>query len=158
MSSGAPRPSLDEARARLKELGYLRGRVERFVLRRSLEGGSAFFVAVLAAGAIALSLSPTAAVASSQLRYAGSPRGIALLFLELVVVGLLPAGLFATALSFAAARSRRPGRHAGAFALAGSAGVLALWLVYPASAYLVGHPPLANAGLEAATEANVVHR
>ncbi|WP_308159784.1 glycosyltransferase [Arthrobacter sp. ISL-5] len=36
--------------------------------------------------------------------------------------------------------------------------VLALWLVYPASAYLVGHPPLANAGLEAATEANVVDR
>ncbi|KRE65332.1 glycosyltransferase [Arthrobacter sp. Soil736] len=36
--------------------------------------------------------------------------------------------------------------------------VLALWLVYPASAYLVGHPPLADAGLEAATEANVVDR
>jgi hypothetical protein len=36
--------------------------------------------------------------------------------------------------------------------------LLALWLVYPASAYLVGHPPLANAGLEAATEANVVDR
>lgn len=36
--------------------------------------------------------------------------------------------------------------------------VLALWLVYPASAYLVGHPPLADAGLQAATEANVVDR
>lgn len=36
--------------------------------------------------------------------------------------------------------------------------VLALWLVYPASAYLLGHPPLANAGLEAATEANFVDR
>jgi hypothetical protein len=36
--------------------------------------------------------------------------------------------------------------------------LLALWLVYPASAYLVGHPPLANAGLEAAAEANVVDR
>ncbi|WP_461172318.1 glycosyltransferase [Arthrobacter sp. Z1-9] len=36
--------------------------------------------------------------------------------------------------------------------------VLALWLVYPASAYLVGHPPLADAGLQAATEANVVNR
>ncbi|WP_426989065.1 glycosyltransferase [Pseudarthrobacter sp. Y6] len=36
--------------------------------------------------------------------------------------------------------------------------VLALWLVYPASAYLIGHPPLADAGLQAATEANVVDR
>lgn len=36
--------------------------------------------------------------------------------------------------------------------------VLALWLVYPASAYLVGHPPLADAGLQGAVEANVVDR
>jgi hypothetical protein len=36
--------------------------------------------------------------------------------------------------------------------------VLALWLVYPASAYLVGHPPLAGAGLPGAVEANVVDR
>jgi hypothetical protein len=36
--------------------------------------------------------------------------------------------------------------------------VLALWLVYPASAYLIGNPPLAEAGLQAATEANVLDR
>jgi hypothetical protein len=36
--------------------------------------------------------------------------------------------------------------------------VLALWLVYPASVYLVGHPPLAGAGLQGAVEANVVDR
>jgi hypothetical protein len=36
--------------------------------------------------------------------------------------------------------------------------VLSLWLAYPASAYLSGHPPLADAGLEAATEANVLDR
>ncbi|MHA7178942.1 glycosyltransferase [Arthrobacter sp. MDB2-24] len=36
--------------------------------------------------------------------------------------------------------------------------VLALWLLYPASAYLVGHPPLADAGLQTATEANVIDR
>lgn len=36
--------------------------------------------------------------------------------------------------------------------------VLALWLAYPASAYLVGHPPLADAGLDSAIEANVVER
>jgi hypothetical protein len=36
--------------------------------------------------------------------------------------------------------------------------VLMFWLVYPASAYLVGHPPLADAGLQLATDANVVDR
>ncbi|MFJ5693431.1 glycosyltransferase [Arthrobacter sp. NPDC093125] len=36
--------------------------------------------------------------------------------------------------------------------------VLSLWLAYPASEYLLGHPPLADAGLQAATEANVVDR
>jgi hypothetical protein len=36
--------------------------------------------------------------------------------------------------------------------------VLTLWLVYPASAYLAGNPPLADVGLLAATDANVVDR
>ena len=36
--------------------------------------------------------------------------------------------------------------------------MLSLWLAYPASAYLAGHPPLAEAGLEAAAEANIVDR
>jgi len=36
--------------------------------------------------------------------------------------------------------------------------VLALWLVYPASAYLAGNPPLAEGGLLAAIDANVVDR
>jgi hypothetical protein len=36
--------------------------------------------------------------------------------------------------------------------------MLALWLAYPASAYLAGHPPLAGAGLQGAVQANVVDR
>ena len=36
--------------------------------------------------------------------------------------------------------------------------VLTLWLVYPASAYLAGNPPLADVGLLAATDANVIDR
>ncbi|MFP5313242.1 MAG: hypothetical protein ACLGH7_12715 [Actinomycetes bacterium] len=36
--------------------------------------------------------------------------------------------------------------------------LLVLWLAYPASTYLAGHPPLANAGLPTAIEANVVDR
>lgn len=36
--------------------------------------------------------------------------------------------------------------------------VLMLWLVFPASTYLAGHPPLADAGLQTAIETNVVDR
>ena len=36
--------------------------------------------------------------------------------------------------------------------------VVTLWLVYPASAYLIGNPPLAEAGLQGAAEANVIDR
>ena len=36
--------------------------------------------------------------------------------------------------------------------------VLTLWLAYPASAYLIGNPPLADAGLLGAAEANVIDR
>jgi hypothetical protein len=36
--------------------------------------------------------------------------------------------------------------------------VLALWLVYPASSYLAGNPPLAEGGLLAAIDANLVDR
>jgi hypothetical protein len=36
--------------------------------------------------------------------------------------------------------------------------VLVLWLAYPASTYLAGHPPLADAGLQTAIESNVVDR
>jgi hypothetical protein len=36
--------------------------------------------------------------------------------------------------------------------------LLTLWLAYPASAYLIGNPPLAEAGLQGATEANVLDR
>src|SRR5206468_3689828 len=39
LSGGPSRPTLDEARARLKELGYLTGSVERYVFRRALESG-----------------------------------------------------------------------------------------------------------------------
>ena len=36
--------------------------------------------------------------------------------------------------------------------------LLVLWLVYPASTYLSGHPPLADGGLQTAIEANLVDR
>lgn len=128
MSTGPTRPTLDEARERLRRLGYLNGTVERFVFRRALEDLSGFFIPVLAAGAIALAVAQTAAVASSQFRYGGSPRAVALLFVELGIVDLLPAGVFAAMLLLSAARSRRPGRDAALAALLAAVGVLAVWL------------------------------
>lgn len=129
MSSGPPRPTLDEARRRLRELGYLQGRVERFAFRRALEQVSGLVVPVVAAVAGALAIAQVAAVASSQFRYGGSPRAALFLFLQLAVVALVPAGMFAAILSPAAARSRHPGRDASAFALVASGGVLLVWLV-----------------------------
>ncbi|HMA16819.1 MAG TPA: hypothetical protein VKS03_00135, partial [Thermoanaerobaculia bacterium] len=98
MSSGPPRPTLEEARRRLRELGYLQGRVERFAFRRALEQASGLVVPVVAAVAGALAVAQVAAVASSQFRYGGSPRAALFLFLQLAVVALVPAGMFAAIL------------------------------------------------------------
>jgi hypothetical protein len=128
VTSGPPRPTLEEARRRLRELGYLQGPVERFVFRRAIEHVSGLVVPVVAVIAAALAAAETAAVASSQFRYGGSPRAAVFLFLQLGIVALLPAGVFAAILSPAAARSRRPGRGAAAFALVASGAVLLVWL------------------------------
>ncbi|HLN93572.1 MAG TPA: hypothetical protein VK389_06895, partial [Thermoanaerobaculia bacterium] len=128
MSSAPPRPTLEEARRRLRELGYLQGPVERFVFRQAIEHVSGLVVPVVAVIAAALAAAETAAVASSQFRYGGSARAAVFLFLQLGIVALLPAGVFAAILSPAAARSRRPGRGAAAFALVASGAVLLVWL------------------------------
>lgn len=129
MSSGLPPPTLEEARRRLRELGYLQGGVERFVFRRALEHVRGLVVPVVVFLAGALAAAQTAAVASSQFRYGSSPRAASLLFVELAVVDLLPAAVFAAVLSGAAARSRRPGRDSAAFALLASGAVLFVWVV-----------------------------
>ena len=129
MSSGGPRPSLEEARERLRKLGYLHGGVERFVFRRALESVSGFVAPLVAAGAIGLAVAETGAVAASQFRFGESVRAAVLLFVQLAAVGLLPAVLFAGLVSAAASRSRRPGRDAAAFALSSAAGVFLVWIV-----------------------------
>lgn len=127
-AAGPPRPTLEEARAKLRELGYLQGRVERFVFRRALESASGHITPVVVAGAIALALAGTAAVASSQFRYGGSARAIAGLILHLFIAALTPSFLFAAALSAVATRSRRPGGGALGFALFAAIAVLFLWI------------------------------
>ena len=73
MSAGPPRPTLAEARAKLRELGYLQGRVEQFVFRRALEGTARLLLPLTVGGALAAAVAETAAVCASQFRYASSP-------------------------------------------------------------------------------------
>jgi hypothetical protein len=127
LSSVPPRPTLSQARAKLRELGYLESRVERFVFRRALEGIAALLLPVAFTGALAVSLAETASVAASQFRYGESPRAVALLFAHLFLAAVLPSAVFAAALLFAAGRSGRPGRGAAVFGLFSSAGALFLW-------------------------------
>ena len=128
MTSPSPRPTLSEARTKLRELGYLQSRVERFVFRRALEGIAVLFLPVVATGAVALSMAETAAVAASQFRYGGSPGAAALLFLHLFFAALFPSVVFAAALFFAAGRSENPGSGAAVSGLLAVAGPLFLWI------------------------------
>jgi hypothetical protein len=128
-SARPPRLTLEEARARLRELGYLRGGVERFVFRRALGGGAGPVLPLLAVGAVTLALSAAASVASTQFRYGQSPGAIGLLFIHLLLPALLPAAGFTALLLGAAGRSRRPGLGAAVFGFAAAAGVLVLWLL-----------------------------
>jgi hypothetical protein len=128
VSSPRERPTLSQARAKLQELGYLQGSVERFVFRRALEGAARLFLPVALAGALALSLAETAAVCASQFRYAESPRATILLSGQLFCAALLPSAAFAVLLFAAARRSRRPGSGATAFGFFAATAVLLLWV------------------------------
>lgn len=129
MTAPPPRPSLEEARARLRALGYLQGGVERFVFRRALGGGAGTVLPVLAVGTFALALAAAAAVASSQFRYGRSFPATALLLLHLLLPALPAALLFAALLFTVAGRSQRPGRGAAVLGLAAAGGVLSLWVL-----------------------------
>ncbi len=128
MSAG-PRPTLPEARARLRELGYLQGRVERFVFRGALEGTVRLLLPLALAGALAAAVAETAAVCASQFRYAQSPVAATLLFGQLLLASVVPSAAAAALLSALAGRSRRPGADAAVAGFAAAAGVLALWVV-----------------------------
>jgi hypothetical protein len=122
------RPTLDEARARLRELGYLDARVDRILFRPVFAGrGGAFLPAVLI-GAFAAALAAVAAVEASETGFASSPRSVAVLFLFVFVGDLVPAALLAAVLGVAAERSRRPGLAATLAALAAGGAVFVLWI------------------------------
>ena len=126
-ASASGRPTLEEARSRLRELGYLDAPVERLLFRTVFSGrGGAFFPAVLI-GAFAAALSAVAAVAAGEPGVAGSPRTVAVVFLHVFAADLVPAAVLAFLLSRIAERSRTPGL-AATFAGFGAALVIfALW-------------------------------
>src|SRR5215470_14489873 len=93
------RPTLEEARARLRELGYLDAGVERILFRPVFEGrglaGAWLPAILLGAGAAAL-----AAVAAIEAAEGFASFGsAAVVFLHLFVADLLPAALLAAVLS-----------------------------------------------------------
>ena len=123
-----PSIGLEEARRRLKELGYLNGRVERFVFRRALEGRGGLLLPAVFAGALAAALACAAAVETAEPEFGRSPGPFAVLLAHFFAASLLPAALCAGVLALAADRVRRPaGAGIAAGLLAGGA-VLALWI------------------------------
>jgi hypothetical protein len=131
----SPPIRLEEARARLKELGYLDGRVERFLFRRALEGRGGLFLPAVLAGALAAALACAAVVETAEPGFARAPGALAVVFLHFFAASLLPSALGAALLALGADRVRRP---AGAALLAGlfvGGLVLALWV---AGGYVMG--------------------
>ncbi|HEY4231547.1 MAG TPA: hypothetical protein VGO79_15365, partial [Thermoanaerobaculia bacterium] len=85
------RPTLDEARVRLRELGYLDAGADRFLFRPVFEGrglGGAWLPAILL-GASAAALASVAAIEGGE--GFASLGSAAVVFLHLFVADLLPA-------------------------------------------------------------------
>jgi len=128
-ASASGRPTLEEARSRLRELGYLDAPVERLLFRTVFSGrGGAFFPAVLI-GAFAAALSAVAAIAAGEPGVAGSPRTVAAVFLHVFAADLVPAGALAFLLSRLAERSRTPGLAATVAGFGAALVIFALWSV-----------------------------
>lgn len=120
--------SLDEARQRLRDLGYLGGGVERYVFRRAFAGRGGLLLPAILLGAFAAAIASLAAVETAEAGFGDSLPAAFALLLHLFGADLVLAGLLALALGFAADRSRAP---AGAATLAGLAAaglVFFLWI------------------------------
>lgn len=128
MKESSPPVSIEEARQRLRELGYLDGRVERFVFRRALEGRGGLLLPALVIGALAAAIASTAAVAGAEPGFGASLASVAALAVHLFFADLLPAAIGALLVALWAGRSRSPSGAATAVALAGAGLVFALWI------------------------------
>jgi hypothetical protein len=155
--SGAPPVPLDEARRRLRDLGYLDGRVDRFLFRRAFEGRGGLFLPAVALSAFAAALASTAAVESTEAGFGASLGAVAVLFAHLFLADLLPAALAAVLVAMLADRARSPGALAVAAGLGAAGAVVVLWVGgvwslardLPARALVWGVPIAAAAFLSA---------
>jgi hypothetical protein len=122
------RPTLEEARARLRELGYLDAGVERLLFRAVFLGRGGAFLPAVAIGALAAALGALAAVEASEPGFGGSFRAAAVLLLHVFAADLVPAAALAALLAWLADRSRAPGIEA-TIAGVGAAGlVFTFWI------------------------------
>ena len=122
------RPTLEEARTRLRELGYLDAGVEKLLFRPVFEGrGGALLPAVLI-GAAAAALSAVAAVEVSEPGFSGSITAAVVLFVHMFLANLAPAAILGLALGWLADRSRAPGVAATVAGLCAAMTVVGLWV------------------------------
>lgn len=126
--SGTPSLSLEEARRRLKDLGYLDGRVERFLFRRAFEGRGGLLLPGVLLSAFGAALASVAVVESVEAGLGSSVSALGVLLAHLFFANLVPASLAAVMLAFLADRSRTPGAMATAAALAAALIVFTLWV------------------------------
>jgi hypothetical protein len=122
------RPTLDEARARLKQLGYLDAGVDRLLFGPVFEGRGGAFLPAVVIGAFAAALAAVAAVEASEAGFGGSPSAIAALFVFVFAADLVPAALLAYLLGKLADRSSRPGLAATAAGIGAAAAIFVLWI------------------------------
>ena len=122
------RPTLEEARARLKELGYLDVGVSRLLFRPLFEGRIGAFLPAVLLGAFAAALAAVAAVEVSEPGFGGSLASVAALFFHVFLADLLPLGVVALLIGRLADRSRRPGIAATVVGLAAASAVFLVWI------------------------------
>ncbi len=123
-----PSLSLDEARRRLRDLGYLSGGVERFVFRRAFAGRGGLFLPAILLGAFAAAVASLAAVETAEAGFGDSLTAVAALLVHLFWADLAIAGILALLLAAIADRSRAPAGTATAAGLAAAAAVFFLWI------------------------------
>lgn len=120
--------TLEQARRRLRELGYLNGRVERYLFRRAFEGRGGLLLPAAVVGALAGALAALAAVSSAEPGFVESPRALAALLVHVFAADLLPALVLAFAAGAWADRTRAPGTAAALASLVASGVVFLLWI------------------------------
>jgi hypothetical protein len=127
--SAPPRIDLEEARQRLRELGYLKGPVERYFFRRALEGRGAPMLPAVLLAAAAGAIASVAAVEVSEAGFRGSPGAALLLWAHLFAACLAPAAILGWIAGRLADRSRTPGVASAAIGFLSAAAVCLLFLL-----------------------------